>query len=98
MEKIELKGGIEVPVKASSSRWTLSNRDLLLGLLMAALAPVLVQLWDLLMAYLEYKPVHIDWRALTKTGLSAGAAYVLKNWVDKGKIVINKSDYEEAKK
>lgn len=98
MKKIELKGGIDVPVKASSSQFTLSNRDLWLGLLIAALAPVALQLYELLMAFLSYEPAQIDWRALAKTGVSAGAAYLAKNLFDKGKIVIDKKDYEEAKK
>lgn len=97
MEKIELKGGIDVPVKASSSQFSLSNRDLWLGLLMAAMAPVALQLYELLMAFLDYEPVTIDWRQLAKTGISAGAAYLVKNYFDKGKIVIEKDAIKEAK-
>ena len=87
---------VVVPVKASSSQFSLSNRDLWLGLLMAALAPVALQLYELLMAFLDYQPVKIDWRALVKTGISAGAAYLAKNYFDKGKVVID-SKVLEAK-
>lgn len=97
MKKLELKGGIDVPVKASSSQFSLSNRDLWLGLLMAALAPVALQLYEILMAFLDYKPVTVDWRALAKTGISAGAAYLVKNFLDKGKIVIEKDAIPKAK-
>ena len=98
MQKIELKGGIDVPVKASSSQFSLSNRDLWLGLLMAALAPVALQLYELLMAFLDHEVVKVDWRALAKTGISAGSAYIVKNFFDKGKIVIEKDAIKEAKK
>lgn len=92
MEKLELKGGIDVPVKSSSTQFSLSNRDLWLGLLMAALAPVGLQMYELLMAFLDYEPVVIDWRSLVKTGISAGAAYLAKNFFDKPKIVIDPKD------
>jgi len=98
MEKLELKGGIDVAVKASSNQFSLSNRDLWLGLLMAALAPVALQLYELLMAFLDYEPVTFDWRALAKTGIASGAAYLGKNFLDKGKIVIEKNALREAKK
>lgn len=98
MQKIELKGGVDVPVKASSSQFSLSNRDLWLGLLMAVLAPVALQLYELLMAFLDYETVKIDWRALAKTGIASGAAYLAKNFFDKGKIVIEKEAIKEAKK
>lgn len=84
-----------IPVKASSSQFSLSNRDLWLGLLMAALAPVAVQLYELLMAFLDYQPVTIDWRALAKTGIASGVAYLAKNFFDKGKVVISKEELEK---
>lgn len=98
MEKIELKGGIDVPVKASSSQFSLSNRDLWLGLLMAALAPVALQLYELLMAFLSDEIVVFNWKSLAKTGIASGAAYLGKNFLDKGKIVIEKDAIKEAKK
>ena len=98
MEKLELKGGVDIPVKSSSSQFSLSNRDLWLGLLMAALAPVALQLYELLMAFLDREVVTIDWRQLAKTGISAGAAYLVKNYFDKGKIVISEDALKEAKK
>lgn len=98
MKQLELKGGIEVPVKSSSKKFDLNKRDLLLGLLMAALTPVAVQLYDTLMAWLSYDPITIDWRALAKTGIASGTVYVMKNFFDKGKIVIDSKEYEEAKK
>lgn len=102
--KIQIPGSspkdepIVIPVKASSSQFSLSNRDLWLGLLMAALAPVAVQLYELLMAFLDYKPVTIDWRALAKTGIASGVAYLVKNFFDKGKVVIDKSELLDTKK
>lgn len=98
MKKLELKGGVEVPVKASSSRYSLSNRDILIGLLMASATPVLTQLYELLMAWLDYKPVTIDYRALMKSGISAGVVYLGKNFFDRGKVVIDKKALAEAKK
>lgn len=98
MKKLELKGGVEVPVKSSAPRYSLSNRDILIGLLMASATPILTQLYEILMAWLDYKPVVIDYRALLKSGISAGIVYLGKNFFDKGKIVINTKDYEEAKK
>jgi len=102
--KVQLPGSsskdepVTIPVKASSSQYSWSNRDLLLGLLMAALAPVAVQLYETLMAFLDYKPVTLDWRQLLKTGIGSGVAYLAKNYFDKGKIVIEKDAIAEAKK
>ncbi len=88
---------VTIPVKASSSQFSLSNRDLWLGLLMAALAPVALQLYELLMAFLDYQPVKIDWRLLLKTGISSGAAYLAKNFFDRGKVVIDSKTLAGAK-
>lgn len=98
MKTLELKGGKEVEVKSSSSQWSLNKRDWIIGLLMTALAPVIISLYETLMAWLSYQPVVIDWRDLAKTGIAAGVAYIGKNFFDKGKIVIDKKELIEAKK
>lgn len=98
MKTLELKGGKEVPVKSSSSRYSLSWRDAAIGLGLAVVTPILISLYEALQAWLNYQPVHIDYRELIKGGLSAGIAYIGKNFFDKGKIVIDQKQLQEAKK
>lgn len=98
MKNIELKGGIDVPVKSSSKQFSLNGRDFWIGLLMAIGTPILTILYDALQAWLDYQPVHIDYRFLLKTGISAGVLYLGKNYFDKGKVVIDPKKLEQAKK
>lgn len=97
MKKLELKGGKDVAIKSSSTKFSLNNRDFLLGLLMAFGTPIIIQLYDILMAWLSYEPVTIEWRTLIKSGIGAGALYLGKNFFDKGKIVIDQKALDEAK-
>lgn len=68
----------------------LNGRDLLIGLLIAVATPIVMSLYDVLMAFLEYQPVDIQWRSLIKPGVAAGAAYLVKNLFDKSKFIIHK--------
>lgn len=91
-KKLKIQQGQQVntvPAFQTPGKGNLNTRDFLKGLLLAALAPVIVQLYDLLMAFLDYQPVTVDWRALAKTGIATGAAYLVKNLFDKSKIVID---------
>lgn len=98
MKNIELNGGIEIPVKASSKQFSLNTRDFWIGLLMAVGTPVLTIVWDALQSWFDYEPVELDYRFLLKTGISAGILYLGKNYFDKGKVVIDKKELEEARK
>lgn len=96
-KQLKIKQGSEInTVKAveTPGKWILNKRDLLLGLLIAVGAPVVIQLYEILMAFLDYQPVTLDWRALAKSGIGAGAAYLVKNLFDKSKIVIDKKELE----
>lgn len=97
MKSIELKHGVDVPVKETSGKGQLSKRDWLIGLLMTVAPPMLTYAYDAVMAFLSYEPVEFDWRTLLKFGLSSGAIYIVKNLTDASKIIITKKDYEEAK-
>lgn len=91
--KIKKNGFLEtVNVIETPGRGKLNSRDFLLGLGMVVATPIIIQLWDMLMAFLDYQPVTIDWRALLKSGLGAGAAYLGKNIFDKSKFVILSKD------
>lgn len=98
MEKLELKGGISVDINSTSKQYGLNYKDLLKGLLIAALTPIAITLYDALMTWLSYNPVELDWRELVKTGIAAGVVYVGKNFFDRGKIIIDQKTLEEAKK
>ena len=91
--KIKKNGFIEtIKVIETPGRGKLNLRDFLIGLGMVVATPIVIQLWDILMAFLDYKPVTIDWRGLVKSGLGAGAAYIGKNLWDKSKLVIDSKD------
>lgn len=94
MKKIELKGGIDVPIKSSSSRWSINLRDLLQGLIMAVLTPVLV----IVQQTLDAGHLVFNWKAIGMAAVAGGLAYIARKLPQSGKILIEKSEIEEAKK
>lgn len=91
--KIKQGGDINtVQAKETPGRGQLNSRDFLLGLGMAVATPMLIQVYEILMAFLDYQPVEFAWRFLVKSGIGAGASYLGKNLWDKSVIVMNLKD------
>lgn len=96
--QLKIKQGEEInTVQAveTAGKGELSTRDWLIGLLMAVGTPVIATLYDLLMTWLSYEPVVIEWRTIVKMGLSAGALYIGKNLFDGRKIFIKAKELEK---
>lgn len=61
----------------TSKRFNLTLSDWTRGLLVAVLSPVIT----ILIQSLDAGSLTFNWKAIITTGLSAGLAYVMKNWL-----------------
>lgn len=67
-------------------RYRLSFRDILIGLLIAVLTPVLV----VIQQTVESGELNFDLKTLAMAGISGGLAYLLKNFFEPGKTIVIK--------
>lgn len=77
----------------TSQRYTLNVRDLLRGLLLAVISAVLTALLPLL----EEGNFDFNWRAILGVAATTAASYLLKNFLERSKIVITDPPKEEVK-
>ena len=69
----------------TSNQFTLNVKDLLKGLLIAVIAPV----FTVIMNSLNAGSLEFNWKAIAITALSAGLAYILKNFLAPAAIIID---------
>jgi len=87
IKTLELKGGKDIAVTASSNRWTLNTRDLIQGLLMAIITPVIV----VIQQSLDLGILTFDVKAIGMAAIAGALAYMLRKLPQSGKILIEKS-------
>lgn len=68
----------------TSQKYTLDKKDFLRGLLISVLSPV----FTIAIQSLNDGSLTFDWKAMTATGLSAGLAYLLKNFLTPSTITV----------
>jgi len=90
MEKLTtLKvNGENIPVKQTSSLYSLNTKDILRSLLIAVATPVLAAIATSLNA----GEIKINWQSLLQIGISAAAAYLIKNFFTPSEVVLDKKD------
>lgn len=69
----------------TSKQFSLNGKDLLRGLLVAILSPI----FTILIESLNQGSLTFDWKAIAAVGLSAGLAYLLKNFLTPSTIVVS---------
>ena len=90
IKTLELKGGKDIAVTSTSSRWTLNTRDLIQGLLMAIITPVIV----VIQQSLDLGILTFDVKAIVMAAISGAIGYILLKLPQSGKILIEKSAVE----
>ena len=90
IKTLELKGGKDIAVTASSSRWKLNTRDLIQGLLMAIITPVIV----VIQQSLDLGILTFDVKAIGMAAIAGALAYIVRKLPQSGKILIEKSAVE----
>ena len=90
IKKLELKGGNDIAVTASSNRWKLNERDLIQGLIMAIITPVIV----VIQQSLDLGILTFDVKAIGMAAIAGALAYMLRKLPQSGKILIEKSAVE----
>lgn len=77
----------------SSRQFSLNMRDVLKGLLIAVLTPVMA----VIVSSLEAGSLTFDWKRIGIVALSAFAAYIVKNFLDPAKVVITNPSDQQVK-
>ena len=90
IKTLELKGGKDIAVTSSSSRWKLNTRDLIQGLLMAIITPVIV----VIQQSLDLGILTFDIKAIGMAAVAGALAYMVRKLPQSGKILIEKSAVE----
>ena len=90
IKTLELKGGKDIAVTSSSSRWKLNTRDLIQGLLMAIITPVIV----VIQQSLDLGILTFDVKAIGMAAVAGALAYIFRKLPQSGKILIEKSAVE----
>jgi len=90
IKTLELKGGKDIAVTSSSSRWKLNTRDLIQGLLMAIITPVIV----VIQQSLDLGILTFDVKAIGMAAIAGALAYIVRKLPQSGKILIEKSAVE----
>ncbi|MEO6610758.1 MAG: hypothetical protein ABIT05_01455 [Chitinophagaceae bacterium] len=72
-------------VVRTSTQFSLDIRDGLKGLLVAVITPV----FTVIINSLEAGSLTFNWKAIAITALTAGLAYVLKNFLTPAKVVVS---------
>jgi len=90
IKTLELKGGKDIAVTASSNRWKLNERDLIQGLIMAIITPVIV----VIQQSLDLGILTFDVKAIGMAAIAGALAYMLRKLPQSGKILIEKSAVE----
>ena len=91
IKKLELKGGKDIAVTASSNRWTLNTRDLIQGLIMAIITPVIV----VIQQSLDLGILTFDIKAIGMAAVAGALAYMVRKLPQSGKILIEKSAVQD---
>jgi len=82
-------------IKVTSNQFDLSKSDWLKGLIMAVGTPVLMAIQELIPKW-HFGPANSTTDILIKAAISATVTYLLKNFVDKPKVVIEDQKTVEA--
>lgn len=77
---------------STSKQFTLNGRDLLKGLLVAVITPV----FTIIITSLEKGSLTFDWKAIGITAAGAALAYIMKNFLSPGTILITDKATVEA--
>lgn len=91
MKNIRIKttvGSENVPVKMTAGTGTLNLRDILRGLLIAALTPAIVMAQQSLDAGI----LVFNWKQLAMAAVGGGLAYIVKNFFTPAQVVIKTKD------
>lgn len=75
---------MNTPVTTTSKQFTLNGRDILKGLLVAIITPVLT----IIINSLQQGTLTFDWKAIGITALTAAIAYLVKNFLTPSEITI----------
>jgi hypothetical protein len=94
MEKIELKGGIDVPVKASSSQWSVNWRDVIQSSLLAGITGGLNAVY----ATLDAGSLDFNWRSVAISASIVFLGNILRKLPQSSKVILEKEAIKEAKK
>lgn len=78
---------------STSQRFTLNLRDVLKGLLVAVITPV----FTIILSSLQAGSIVFDWKAIGITALTAGLAYIMKNFLSPAEIVLTNPSKEIIK-
>ena len=78
----------------TSTQFTLNWRDALKGLIVAVITPVFTILID----SINQGHLNFNWKAIGVTALGAALAYLLKNFLSPGQIVIHNEEAAKAVK
>ena len=90
IKTLELKGGKDIAVTSSSSRWKLNTMDFIQGLIMAIVTPVIV----VAQQSLDLGVWTFDIKAIGMAAISGAIGYILLKLPQSGKILIEKSAVE----
>lgn len=78
----------------TSTQFSLNWKDGLKGLIVAIITPVFTILID----SINQGHLNFNWKAIGVTALAAGLAYILKNFLSPGQVVIHNEDIAKAVK
>jgi hypothetical protein len=81
-------GGYTVPVKTTAGKGSVNLRDILRGLLIAALTPVIV----LIQQSLDAGQLVFNVKALGMAAIGGGLAYIVKNVFSPAQVIIKQKD------
>jgi len=90
IKKLELKGGKDIAVTASSNRWRLNTMDFIQGLILAIVTPAIV----VAQQSLDSGVWTFDIKTIGMAAISGAIGYILLKLPQSGKILIEKSAVE----
>lgn len=82
------------PTTTTSKQFTISISDVWKGLIVAIITPVLT----VIINSLQQGALTFDWKAIGITALTAGIAYIVKNFLTPSAVVIKNPDLAEKVK
>lgn len=95
MKQIELKGGIDAPVKTTSEAWSLPKaRELIQGAISAGVSSAL----GVLLPSIEGGEFIFNWKIVLGAGITGFLTYILRKLPQSQKVIVDVKEYEEAKK
>lgn len=95
MKKIELKGGIDVPVKTTSEAWSWPGaREWIQGAISAVIGSVM----GVILPSLEGGELVLNWKLILGAAISGLLTYIARKLPQPQKVIVDVKAIEEAKK